>query len=142
MVYRMHKVKGYTGGVFDLLHEGHLNLLRRARKLCDYLVVGIQADEEVVKMKPRPILNTQERVRQMEAIGIADEVIVYYDGQKPDTLKKVKPDLFIHGIDWEEQADRSEVLKYMEEQNIKKILLPRTEGISTSEILKRIKNAR
>lgn len=138
----MHKVKGYTGGVFDLLHEGHLNLLRRARKLCDYLVVGIQADEEVVKMKPRPILNTQERVRQMEAIGIADEVIVYYDGRKPDTLKKVKPDLFIHGIDWEEQADRSEVLKYMEEQNIKKILLPRTEGISTSEILKRIKNAR
>jgi glycerol-3-phosphate cytidylyltransferase len=142
MVYRMHKVKGYTGGVFDLLHEGHLNLLRRARKLCDYLVVGIQADEEVVKMKPRPILNTQERVRQMEAIGIADEVIVYYDGQKPDTLKKVKPDLFIHGIDWEEQTDRSEVLKYMEEQNIKKILLPRTEGISTSEILKRIKNVR
>lgn len=138
----MHKIKGYTGGVFDLLHEGHLNLLRRARKLCDYLVVGIQADEEVIKMKPRPILNTQERVRQMQAIGIADEVIIYYDGQKPDTLKKVKPDVFIHGLDWEDQTDRSEVLKYMEEHKIKKILLPRTEGISTSEILKRIKNAR
>ena len=138
----MHKIKGYTGGGFDLLHEGHLNLLRRARKLCDYLVVGIQADEEVIKMKPKPILNTQERVRQMEAIGIADEVIVYYDCQKPDALKKVKPDVFIHGLDWEDQTDRSEVLKYMEEHNIKKVLLPRTEGISTSEILKRIKNDR
>ena len=133
------KIKGYTGGVFDLLHEGHLNLIRRAKSLCDYLVVGIQADEEVVKMKPRPILTTEERVRQMEAIGMADEVIVYYDGQKPDALKKVNPDIFIHGSDWEDQTDRSEVLKYMEEKGIKKILLPRTEGISTSEILKRIK---
>ena len=56
----MHKIKGYTGGVFDLLHEGHLNLLRRARKLCDYLVVGIQADEEVIKMNRRYLTPKRE----------------------------------------------------------------------------------
>ena len=133
-------VKGYTGGVFDILHEGHLNLIRRARELCDYLVVGVQDDSEVIKLKAKPILNTEERFRQIKALGIADEVIIYYDGTKPDHLKRIKPDIFVHGEDWIKQTDRSEVIKYMKENNIELKLLPRTEGISASDIKERIKN--
>ena len=139
MCHRCRYKVGYTGGVYDILHEGHLNLLRRARALCDHLVVGIQVDEWVAKMKPLPILNTEERVRQMKSIGIADEVVTYGDPQKPEALQRVKPDVFIHGADWEEQTDRSVVLEYMAKHGIDKVLLPRTDGISTSEIIRRIK---
>ena len=78
MANRVYK-RGLTFGVFDLLHTGHINLLQKARGLCDYLVVGVQLDEGVEKMKPRPILSTQERVELVKSLKIADEVVTYFE---------------------------------------------------------------
>lgn len=128
-----------TCGVYDILHIGHMNLLRRAKKFGDYLVVGIQEDEWVIKTKPKPILNTKERIEQMKALGIADEVISYAgDNTTPDNLKRVKPNVFVHGEDWEEQSERSKIKEYMKKYGIKLALLPRTEGISSTDIKNRV----
>lgn len=133
-------IKVYTGGVFDILHKGHFRLLSRAKALGDHLVVGIQADEAVCSVpgKERPINSTQERVDQMKALPFADEVIVYRSGTTPETIAAVKPDIFVHGEDWPHQTDRSKVIAYMEEHGIRLILLPRTEGVSCSDLKERI----
>lgn len=131
--------KGLTYGVFDLLHTGHIKLLQRARKLCKYLIVGVQEDEAVMKMKPKPILTTQERVELVESLGIADEVVTYFESTMPSDFQTHNFDVYIHGEDWAEQTDRSAVIKYFKDNNIDLVLLPRTGGISTSEIIYRIK---
>jgi len=133
--------KGLTFGVFDLLHTGHINLLQRARGLCDYLIVGVQEDEGVEKMKPRPILTTRERVELVESLHIADKVVTYFESVDSTPFKRLEFDVYIHGDDWAEQTDRSEVLKYFDSKNIKLELLPRTPGLSTSDIIFRIKSA-
>ncbi len=134
------QTKVYTGGVYDILHRGHIRLLSRAKALGDYLVVGIQADEAVqaIPGKNRPVLSTEERVEQMKALPFADEVIVYHSAKTPETIAEIKPDIFVHGHDWPEQCDRSQVIKHMEEHGIKLVLLPRTENVSCTEIRKRI----
>lgn len=134
--------RGLTYGVFDLLHTGHIKLLQRARGLCDYLIVGVQEDEGVMLQKPRPILSTEERVKLVRSLGIADEVVTYYNSVGPGDFSVHKIDAYIHGEDWKEQTDRSKVLKYFEDNNIDLVLLPRTSGISTSDIIYRIKKYR
>lgn len=128
----------YTGGVFDVLHKGHLRLLKKARSLGDYLVVGIQEDSSVIKTKPKPVLSTQERVDQMLEIPFVDKVVVYSATQTPETIKQIMPDVFVHGDDWLDQLDRTKIIQFMENNNIKMVLLPRTQDISTSEIKRRI----
>ncbi len=133
----------YTGGVFDVLHLGHLRLLARARALGDRLVVGVQADEAVCSIpgKRAPILSTEERVAQMRALPFADEVIVYHVSTNPETVARVRPDVFVHGEDWPRQTDRSRVIRYLEEHGIRLVLLPRTEGISCTDLRRRIVRA-
>lgn len=129
----------YTCGVFDILHIGHINLLFRAKALGDYLVVGIQEDRWVMKRKEKPVLSTAERVRQLKALGFADKVISYSGlNTTPEILKRIKPDVFLHGEDWEQQGDRTRIKEYMKKNNIELILLPRTEGISSTDIKIRI----
>ena len=141
MANRVYK-RGLTFGVFDLLHTGHINLLQKARGLCDYLVVGVQLDEGVEKMKPRPILSTQERVELVKSLKIADEVVTYFESVDSSEFEKVDFDVYIHWEDWGEQTDWSKVLEYFEKKGIELILLPRTRGISTSDIIFRIKKYR
>jgi glycerol-3-phosphate cytidylyltransferase len=140
MADRVYK-RGLTYGVFDLIHTGHINLLQRARGLCDYLIVGVQDDEGVMKMKPRPILTTRERVELVRSLKIADEVIVYHESTEPSDFD-LKFDVYIHGEDWAEQTDRNRVMAYFKEKGVDLVLLPRTSGISTSEIIRRIKEQR
>jgi rfaE bifunctional protein nucleotidyltransferase chain/domain len=132
-----------TCGVYDVLHIGHINILRRAKCLGDHLVVGIQTDAWVMKTKSKPILSTKERMEQMKALGIADKVISYTGSNsilKPflNTLKKVKPNIFVHGEDWVKQHDTLEIKEYMKKHGIKIVLLPRTKGISSTDIKERI----
>lgn len=136
-------IKVYTGGVFDILHSGHLSLLARAKALGDFLVVGIQTDEYVcnVRGKTAPIHTTEERVEQMRALPFADEVTTYESGIDPVTLSRIRPDIFVHGEDWLQQADRSAVITYMETHGIRMVLLPHVTGRSSSQIRKRIVEA-
>ena len=121
--------KVITYGTFDLLHQGHINLLRRAKELGDYLIVGVtndNFDRERGKLNVRN--NVLERVEAVRATGFADQVIIEdYVGQKIDDIQKYDVDIFAIGSDWEGKFD------YLNEF-CKVVYLPRTEGISSTQL--------
>ena len=122
-------VKVITYGSYDMLHYGHVRLLERAKALGDYLIVGVTSDDYD---KSRGKINLQqslmERIEAVRATGIPDEVIVEeYEGQKIDDIRRHNIDIFTVGSDWEGYFD------YLGEY-CKVIYLPRTEGVSSSEI--------
>lgn len=121
--------KVITYGTYDLLHQGHINLLRRAKALGDYLIVGVTADSfdrDRGKLNVRN--NVLERVEAVKATGLADEVIIEeYVGQKIDDIQKYNIDIFAIGGDW---LGKFEYLK----EYCEIVYLPRTEGISSTQL--------
>ena len=119
--------KVITYGTYDLLHQGHINLLRRAKELGDYLIVGVTSDSfDRGRGKLNVRNNVLERVEAVKATGYADEVIIEdYVGQKIDDIQKYNVDIFAIGSDWEGLFD------YLKEFT-KVVYLPRTEGISST----------
>ena len=119
--------KVITYGTYDLLHQGHINLLRRAKELGDYLIVGVtndSFDRERGKLNVRN--NVLERVEAVKATGLADKIIIEdYVGQKIDDIQKYDVDIFAIGSDWEGKFD------YLKEF-CEVVYLPRTEGISST----------
>lgn len=120
-------IKVITYGTYDLLHQGHLNLLRRAKELGDYLIVGVTSDSfDRGRGKLNVRNNVLERVEAVKATGYADEVIIEdYLGQKIDDIQKYDVDIFAIGSDWKGKFD------YLNEY-CKVVYLPRTEGISST----------
>ncbi|WP_276920642.1 Gfo/Idh/MocA family oxidoreductase [Bacteroides stercorirosoris] len=120
-------IKVITYGTYDLLHQGHINLLRKAKELGDYLIVGVTSDSfDRGRGKLNVRNNVLERVEAVKATGYADEVIIEdYIGQKIDDIQKYNVDIFAIGSDWEGKFD------YLNEFT-KVIYLPRTEGISST----------
>lgn len=116
-----------TYGTYDLLHQGHINLLKRAKALGDYLIVGVtndNFDRDRGKLNVRN--NVLERVEAVKATGLADQIIIEdYVGQKIDDIQKYDVDIFAIGSDWEGKFD------YLNEF-CKVVYLPRTEGISST----------
>lgn len=123
-----------TYGTFDLLHAGHVNILRRAKELGDYLVVAVSSDE-FNRLKHKEAYHSYEdRKLILEAIKYVDEVIPEENWeQKRDDIKKYDIDTFVMGHDWEGEFD---FLKDLCEV----VYLPRTEGISTTKIKKDLNN--
>lgn len=121
--------KVITYGTYDLLHQGHINLLRRAKELGDYLIVGVTSDSfDRGRGKLNVRNNVLERVEAVKATGYADEVIIEdYLGQKIDDIQKYDVDIFAIGSDWVGKFD------YLNEY-CKVIYLPRTEGISSTQL--------
>ena len=129
----------YTTGVFDLLHPGHLNLLRRARALGDKLIVGVQEDDSVEEQKgKRPIMSYEQRMAMLEALPFVDVVVPYGDLDQRKMLDLLKPDIMVQGGDWLKSGDRTEIIRYLTENNIKLVQFPYTRDISTIEIKKRV----
>jgi glycerol-3-phosphate cytidylyltransferase len=93
---------GFTCGVFDLLHAGHILMFKEARSMCDYLVVGVQSDPSVDRpFKNTPIQTYDERIMQVQAIKYVDEVVVYDTEERlVGLMKELKPDIRIIGADW------------------------------------------
>lgn len=119
--------KVITYGTYDLLHQGHINLLQRAKELGDYLIVGVTSDSfDRGRGKLNVRNNVLERVEAVKATGYADEVIIEdYVGQKIDDIQKYNVDIFAIGSDWEGKFD------YLKEFTTV-VYLPRTEGISST----------
>lgn len=119
--------KVITYGTYDLLHQGHINLLRRAKALGDYLIVGVTSDSfDNGRGKLNVRNNVLERVEAVKATGYADEVIIEdYLGQKIDDIQRYNIDIFAIGSDWEGKFD------YLNEY-CQVVYLPRTEGISST----------
>ena len=119
--------KVITYGTYDLLHQGHINLLRRAKELGDYLIVGVTSDSfDRGRGKLNVRNNVLERVEAVKATGYADEVIIEdYLGQKIDDIQKYDVDIFAIGSDWVGKFD------YLNEY-CQVVYLPRTEGVSST----------
>ncbi|MBO7193921.1 MAG: Gfo/Idh/MocA family oxidoreductase [Bacteroidaceae bacterium] len=119
--------KVITYGTYDLLHQGHINLLRRAKELGDYLIVGVTNDNfDRERGKLNVCNNVLERVEAVKATSLADQIIIEdYFGQKIDDIQKYDVDIFAIGSDWQGKFD------YLNEY-CKVVYLPRTEGISST----------
>ena len=125
--------KVITYGTFDLLHTGHINILRRAKALGDYLIVAVSTDEFNTLKHKEAYHSFEERKQILEAIKYVDEVIGENDwDQKIEDVKKYDIDTFVMGNDWEGEFDF--LKKYCEV-----VYLPRTSGISTTIIKDELK---
>lgn len=122
--------KVITYGTFDLLHFGHINILKRARELGDYLVVGLSTDEFNWNEKNKKCYYPYEIRKQMlEAIRYVDEVIPEENwDQKRSDIHKYDIDTFVMGSDWEGKFD------FLKEEGAEVVYFPRTEGISSTQI--------
>ena len=120
--------KVITYGTYDLLHVGHINLLRRARELGDYLIVVVSSDEFNAIKGKKAYYSFEDRKKILEAIRYVDEVLPEYTWeQKIDDVVNNKVDVFVMGDDWTGKFDF--LKEYCEV-----VYLPRTEGISTTKI--------
>lgn len=125
-----------TYGTYDLLHVGHINLLRRAKKLGDYLIVGLSTDEFNAIKRKKAYHSYEERKAILEAIKYVDLIIPERNWeQKRNDIIKYKVDIFVMGSDWEGKFDDLSDL-------CKVIYLPRTEGISTTKIKRDLQAAK
>ena len=122
-----------TYGTYDVLHFGHINLLKRAKDLGDYLVVGLSTDEFNGLKGKESYFSYEKREYMLESVRYVDEVIKENNWeQKIEDIKKYNIDIFVMGDDWEGKFD------YLKEY-CEVIYLPRTEGISTTEIKANLK---
>ena len=121
--------KVITYGTFDLLHHGHVNLLRRAKELGDYLIVGVTTDNfDLERGKMNTVENVMQRIEAVKATGYADQIVIEeYKGQKIDDIQRYGVDIFAIGSDWEGYFD------YLKEY-CEVVYLPRTQGISSTQL--------
>ena len=101
------KLVGYTSGVFDLLHAGHVDYLSKAKQLCDILVVGVNSDSSVKSLKGelRPINSEGDRAEVVAALSSIDHVFVFSDSNNNKNIELLKPDLYIKAGDYKEGRD-------------------------------------
>ena len=140
------KIIGYTTGVFDMFHIGHLNILKRAKEQCDYLIVGVSTDEVVEEYKKKtPIIKFEERIAIVEAIKYVDEVVPQTTMDKMEAWKQLKFDVMFHGSDWKGSDMYNHIIEKFNNVGVKVIFLPHTEGVSSTlltEVLYDKKNSK
>uniref|UniRef100_A0A7V3KNF4 Glycerol-3-phosphate cytidylyltransferase n=1 Tax=candidate division WOR-3 bacterium TaxID=2052148 RepID=A0A7V3KNF4_UNCW3 len=135
-------ITGYTTGVFDLFHIGHLNLLRNAKALCDKLIVGVTTDELVSYKYKRAIIPFSERIEIVRNIKYVDVAIPQESMDKFEAWKKLKYDVMFVGDDWYGSEKWEEFEKQFKEVGVKIIYFPYTKGTSSTlinEILKKLR---
>ena len=127
--------KGFTCGAFDLLHAGHLLMLKEVREQCDFLVVGLQSDPSIDRPdKHKPIETLEERKIRLEACKYVDQIIIYNtEADLYELLKELKPDVRFLGADWEGRHFTGDDLP------IKIIFNSRGHNLSSSNLRERIK---
>ena len=136
----MEKVIGYTQGTFDMFHIGHLNLIKNAKRHCDYLVVGVNSDDLVESYKnKRPIIPLDERVESMRAIKYVDEVIVTNTLDKKEIWEKVRFNEIYIGDDWKGNERWEKTGKEMEQLGAKLVFLPYTKDTSSTMLREKLK---
>ena len=136
-------VIGYTTGVFDMFHIGHLNIIRRAKEKCDYLIVGVSTDDVVEGYKHhKPIIPYEQRTEIVKAIKYVDEVVPQTTMDKTEFLKQRHFDVMFHGDEWK----GTELYNHYEAEFAKfgaRIeYLSHTEGISSSMLRDLVTNSK
>ena len=126
---------GYTSGVFDMFHVGHLNILKEAKKKCDYLIVAVSPSELVFSYKKKwPIIPLKDRIEILNAIKYVDKVVIQKDRDKIKAFDKYKFDIMFVGDDWRGDKLFIEVEEYLNKQGSKLHFIPYTKKVSSSKL--------
>jgi len=130
---------GYTTGVFDLFHIGHLNILRESKKRCEFLIVGVSSDEVVVSYKHKmPVIPFVERIAIIESIKYVDMVVVQSTMDKLEAWRRLKFNVVFHGDDWKGSKLYDQYIQEFARVGVDVIFLPHTQGTSSTELSKKI----
>ncbi len=136
-------IVGYTSGVFDLFHIGHLNLLRNASGLCDKLIVGVSSDELVAYKNKKAVIPFQERLEIVRSLKYVDAVVPQYDMDKFKMWQKLKFDVMFVGDDWFATEQWQAFEQKFNDVGVKIIYYPYTQGTSSTllnEVLEKLRN--
>lgn len=137
------KIIGYTAGVYDLFHIGHLNILKKAKENCDFLIVAVSTDELVKQYKNKtPVICYEERVEIVKAIKYVDMVVPQENRDKLFALEKYKFDKMFVGDDWKGSEFFSSLEPKFKERGAEIVYFPYTKGTSSTflkETLAKIK---
>ncbi|NUN68354.1 MAG: adenylyltransferase/cytidyltransferase family protein [Bacteroidetes bacterium] len=125
---------GYTSGVFDLFHIGHLNILRNAKSVCDKLIVGVTTDELVSYKHKKAVIPFHERLEIVRSIKYVDAVVPQESMDKYETWRKLKFDIMIVGDDWYKTEKWQDFEKQFSEVGVRIIFFPYTKGTSSTII--------
>lgn len=134
MFVKNKEIIGYTTGVFDLFHIGHLNLLRNARALCDKLIVGVTTDKLVSYKNKKAIIPFSERCEIVRNIKFVDLVVPQEHMNKYDAWKKLKFDVMFVGDDWYNTEKWKDIEAKFKKDGVKVIYFPYTKGTSSTLI--------
>ena len=125
---------GYTSGVYDLFHIGHLNMLRNAKSLCDKLIVGVTTDELVAYKNKKPVIPFIERMEIVRSIEYVDAVVAQEDMDKFKLWEKLRYDVMFVGDDWFKSEKWNRLDVKFDEVNVKIVYFPYTKGTSSTLI--------
>ena len=141
MAEKKYKI-GYTTGVFDMFHIGHLNILKRAKEQCEYLIVGVSTDELVQSYKHKnPVIKFEERCAIVGAIKYVDKVVAQTSLDKMEAYKAQKFDVMFHGSDWKGSDMYDKIVKEFALVGVDVVFLPHTDGISSTLIREKANKA-
>jgi glycerol-3-phosphate cytidylyltransferase len=130
---------GYTTGVFDMFHIGHLNILKRAKEQCEYLIVGVSTDEVVQSYKHKlPVIPFEDRIAIVEAIKYVDKVVTQTSLDKMEAYKVLKFDAIFHGSDWKGSTMYDKLAEDFAKVGVDIVFLPYTNGVSSSIIREKV----
>lgn len=130
---------GYTTGVFDMFHVGHLNILREAKKHCEYLIVGVSTDELVQEYKHKvPIIPFVDRVEILESIKFVDKVVPQTDRDKIAAFYKYRFDCMFVGSDWKNTPLFDEVEAFLKKNGAEVFYIDYTQKVSSTILRTRL----
>lgn len=138
---KQNKVIVFTNGCFDILHAGHIDYLQKAKDLGDVLIVGVNSDDSVKRIKgsKRPIVKQDYRLRLLEGVSSIDHLVVFEEDTPLALIERIRPDVLVKGSDWKDKGVIGEDFVKTYGGEVKLIdLLP---GISTSIVIENILKA-
>ena len=135
-------VIGYTTGVFDLFHVGHVTLLQRARGLCDRLIVGVSTDELVSYKFKKAVIPFEDRLKVVASCRFVDAAIAQEDMNKLDAHSKINFDIMFVGDDWYKTPKWNVIESDLEERGVRVVYLPYTKSVSSTMINNKLSELR
>ena len=135
-------VIGYTSGVYDLFHIGHLNLIRNAKGMCDKLIVGVTADDLVRYKNKKAVIPHNERIEIVRAIEYVDSVVQQENMDKFEMWRKLKFDVMFVGDDWFDTQKWEEIEEKFKEVGVRIVYFPYTKGTSSTLLNDTLKKLR
>jgi len=135
------KIIGYTTGVFDMFHIGHLHLLKKAKNRCDYLIVGVSTDELVIEYKKKqPIIPFEHRLEIVSALKCVDEVVAVTHRDKLQAFFDIGYDVLFVGDDWKDSKIFNSLEKELEKHNAYIEYFPYTKEVSSTKFREILQN--